>query len=262
MSKRSAGTVETDGHRTVSRVAAILSFVVAKDGTARLTDIAESLSAPRSSVHGLLVGLVSVGYLVQDGGRYRLGTQLVDLALKARPDSFVQACRPELQRLALETGETVTLGARVGDGVVYIDQVESQQSIRYSAPLYERRSLLHTSTGKLFLAQLGSNQLEDVFTRIGEGEMAGRTRKDLRAELDEVRRSGVAYNMEETVVGVVGVAAGIWVEGGLVGCISVAGPSARIRAALPSLAEAVQAAALRASGSLWGMGNISASKLG
>lgn len=230
------GRPSGDGHRTVNRVAALLELAAAHPRGIRLADGVAALDAPTSSVHSLLRGLVAVGYLHESDGRYRVGPALGILLGRSAPEHLVAAVRPELERLAAETGETAILGTRVGDSVAYLDQVESSEPIRYAAPLHERRSLERTSIGKLYLAQCSAAELRRVLGPVGGGEAEA-----LRAELEEVRRSGTAYNRQETVVGIVAAASGIRAEGRLIAAVSVAGPGARMSPKLEAVATAVRA---------------------
>jgi IclR-like helix-turn-helix domain-containing protein len=79
-------------HRTVSRVTAILEFVAQWQG-ARTHELATALGAPKSSVFGLVRGLVSTGFLINDKGTYGLGPALGNLLLrKQQSDQLTSPC--------------------------------------------------------------------------------------------------------------------------------------------------------------------------
>jgi DNA-binding IclR family transcriptional regulator len=227
----------------VERVTAILELAAARTGGVRLSDVADHLEAPTSSTHSLLRGLVAVGYLRESTGRYRLGPALGLLLGHSAPEHLVTTVRPELERLAAETGETAILGTRAGVSVVYVDQVESRELIRYAAPLYERRSLEHSSIGKLYLADLTARELDRTLGRGWRTTFAG-----LGAELEQARQTGLSYNRQETVVGVVAVASGVRSGGALIAGISVVGPEVRVTPKLDQIAGAVRAAVGRLDG--------------
>jgi DNA-binding IclR family transcriptional regulator len=227
----------------VERVTAILELAAMRAGGVRLSDVAEQLGAPTSSTHSLLRGLVAVGYLRESGGRYRLGPALGLLLGHSAPQHLVNTVRPELEWLAGETGETAILGTRAGASVVYVDQVESRELIRYAAPLYERRSLEHSSIGKLYLADLSARELARTLGKTWRSVLTG-----LAEELEQTRQTGLSYNRQETVVGVVACASGLRSGDLLVAGISVVGPDVRVTPKLAQIAEAVQAAAGRLDG--------------
>lgn len=226
-------------HRTVSRVTDILETVAAaQPGGVRLHELSHALDAPKSSVFGLVKGLVATGYLVEDNGHYLLGPALSHLLAVERP-SLVEAARPALEALRDRFEETVTLATPVGDSIVYADSVESAQVIRYSAPRRTRRPLYPPSPGKAVLAQWSRQRQETYLEdRVTPDALAA-----VLAELDEVRATGIAFNRGETLADVSAAAAPIIVAGKLLGIISVAGPTSRISAKLDEIAVALKDAA-------------------
>ena len=221
-------------HRTVSRVTDILEFVAQRQG-ARMHELATALEAPKSSVFGLVKGLVSSGYLTDDKGTYRLGPALGNLLLQPAPD-LVGAARPSLEALRDTFDETATLGIGVGDSLTYIDTVESCQPIRYSAPIRTRRPLYPPTAGKVILAYRSPLQrdayLQSMITEPDRLQV-------VRDELATVRAEGVAFNRGETLPDLSAVARPIVVNGELRGVIAVAGPTTRITGHLPEIAQAL-----------------------
>lgn len=226
-------------HRTVSRVTDILEAVAAaRPGGLRLHDLATSLDAPKSSVFGLVKGLVATGYLVEEESRYVLGPALGQLLAVESP-SLVDAARPALEGLRDTFNETVTLATPVGESIVYVDSAESSQMIRYSPPAHTRRPLYPPSPGKAVLAHWSRRRQEAYLKDILTAEELPAA----LAELDEVRESGVAFNRGETLPDVSAAAAPILVGGKVLGVISVAGPSSRMSDRLDEVAAAVKEAA-------------------
>jgi DNA-binding IclR family transcriptional regulator len=233
-----AGALADKEHRTVSRVAAILeSAAITPDGVS-LTDLARVLGAPKSSIHGLLRGLVAVGYLVERNSRYVTAPGLPALLTAAYVPSIEELARPVMAQLRDTFDESVMLGVLAADSIVYVDSVESRQPIRYSAPLHERRLLHPSSMGKLYLADLSSAQL-DAYMR--DHHVDPERAETLRQELEVVRNERVGYNREETFAGVTAAAAGIRdSDGVLVACISIAGPTIRMEPRLDSVSRAAR----------------------
>jgi DNA-binding IclR family transcriptional regulator len=185
-------------HRGVARVAAILEAVRSAEAGLRLSDLAARLGAPKTSIRDLLRGLVDVGYLTERDGAYRVGPGLAVLLGRTGPQLVVEVAHPALEELTRETGETAMLGLRVGGDIVYIDQVEAPQTVRYSAPLHVRRPLLHTSMGKIHLAYLDPSARERLLRASLTDDAHTTALHDLAGQLQEVRSSGVAYNRGES----------------------------------------------------------------
>jgi DNA-binding IclR family transcriptional regulator len=216
--------LSSGSHRGVQRIAQILEAAAARPAGIRLVEIASLLDAPRSSVHSLLKGLVNVGYLEELEGRYCIGAGLHTLLAPNQTAWIVDLARNDVSRLSREIGETALLGTQVGDSIVYVLQVESNQSIRYTAKVGERRTLYPTSIGKLFVAAMTDDRLTRYLASRPDLDPAA-----VREEIAEVREVGVAYNRGETVVGVTAAAAPILdAKDALVAAISVVGPVYRM----------------------------------
>jgi DNA-binding IclR family transcriptional regulator len=231
-------------HRTVTRVTTILEAAAAHPEGVKLAALSALLDAPKSSVHGLVGGLLATGYLSDRDGGYVLGPAVSLLPQPSKPSVLAHAHR-SLEALQAQCHETATLSLLVGGSVVYIDIVESSQSIRYSAPLRVRRPLYPTSSGKCFLAHLPGAQRDSYLTETIRDPAA---LDKVHAELDSVRRDAVAYNRGETVPDVFAVASPVLVRGRAVACLSVAGPRQRMQPVIDSLAEMVRTESQRLAG--------------
>jgi DNA-binding IclR family transcriptional regulator len=243
------------GHRAAARVLDILEALAGRAGGASLTELAQTLEAPKTSLLPLLRTLVSRGYAARgDSGRYGVGPRWCaagDRAIAA-PD-LVEAAHPVLRALTRETGET-TFVAVLPPGhseLVYVDKVESPQRIRYSAELGERRPLYCTATGFGLFAFLEPAEREHLARTLPLVRHTGRTttsRELLRRRLDAIHAAGVAVTVDEFVIGAGGAAAPVYGrDGRLVAACAVTGPTARIRAGRRRLAEAARRAAARIS---------------
>ncbi|MFK5690652.1 IclR family transcriptional regulator [Ornithinimicrobium sp. LYQ92] len=222
-------------HRTVSRVIRILELVATRPEGVSLVEVAGHLAAPRSTVHGFLRGLVAEGY-IEEGGTppaYRIGHGAHALLL-SRESSIAELTRPLREALLADLDETVTLGVPVADSVVYLESLTPSHSVSYRAPLRVRRPLWPTSCGKIFLADR-----QDAATVIS-GQAGDVVQADALRELDTVRDSGFAFNRRESMTEVSAVAIRFEHEGRLLGAISIAGPSGRVKDSLVDYAQHAQ----------------------
>ncbi|MCI2422708.1 IclR family transcriptional regulator [Saccharopolyspora sp. K220] len=225
-------------HRTVSRVTTILETVAADPHGVRLSVLAGALDAPKTSVHGLVKGLVANGYLQEHDGAYLLGPAVG--ALLASPGApLVDAARPTMQELRAAFDETVMLATLVGDSVVYLETIESTQLIRYTAPLRKRRPIYPTSTGKCLLAHMAAADREAY---LGEHFPDPAERAGVERELGDIVTEEVAYNRGETVPDVSAVAS-IVLAPRTTASVAIAGPTSRVADQLDEMAAAVRKAA-------------------
>lgn len=238
-------------HRAAGRVVDILELIVsAREGLA-LRELSARLEAPKSSLLPLLRTLTGRGYLEQGpAGEYRLGRKALELGMGSPAQRELPAvARPALQELMERTGETVFLGTLDSDStaVVFVDRVESEQVIRYTARVGARRPLHATSSGKVLLAFVPPAERERILRALPLRRYTESTVTSLpalRAALEEVRETGVCLNLDELAAGAAGIAAPIFDrDGHVVGACAIGGPTERVRPRLEQLCAAVKATA-------------------
>jgi len=238
-------------HRAAGRVVDILELMMGSPDGLALRDLAAHLEAPKSSLLPLLRTLVARGYLAQGPlGEYRLGRRALELGMGSPAHGGLpDIARPALRALMQRSGETVFLGTLSADGlaVVFVDKVDSDQVIRYAGGVGDRRPLHATSSGKVILAFLPPPQRDTILRALTLKRYTDRTVTSpaaLRAALDEVRQTGVCFNLDELAVGAAGIAAPIFDRDGQVaGACAIGGPTDRVRPRIKALAAEVKATA-------------------
>lgn len=216
-----------------------------------LSELATAVGAPKSSLVGLLNGLLDERCLVRDAsGRYLMGSRLASLSLRmmtGRELSIV--ARPILNRLVDVTGETAVLGelAPEGDTAIYVDKLESSNPIRYAVNTGERRDLYCTAIGKVLLAWLEPAQQQQYLTKAKLQQFTPTTITSvdgLRAELEKIRREGIARSEGERIQHAAALAVPIFASGGkCVAALLVAGPSERMRSKTVQVEACLRSAA-------------------
>ncbi|MFB6139104.1 MAG: IclR family transcriptional regulator [Halosimplex sp.] len=198
-----------------------------------VTELADALDLPKSTVHHYLSTLAADNYLAREDGTYRLGLGLFTLGAKARTrERIYHVAKPNVDRLAETTGEQARLVVeRDGRGITLYQAAGE----RVDDPLTDAGSVedLHcTAAGKAFLAELPDDRLEAV---LADHPLPRRTPNtitdadELRAALADIRERGVAFDDEERDEGVRCVASAVSDRSGdLLGAISVSGPADRL----------------------------------
>jgi DNA-binding IclR family transcriptional regulator len=100
-------------------------------GPAGVTEIAEQVGLPKSTVSRLLSALEAEGAVAQreTGSEYELGAGLAALADAANNDANMAAVvRPFLIELSEETGESAGFVVRSGRNVYWVDSVDDEES--------------------------------------------------------------------------------------------------------------------------------------
>lgn len=243
--------------RTLSSVrnaARLLKEFSSREPEFGVTELAERLGIGKSSVHRLLATLLTEDLIEQDAltGRYRLGLAMHDLGTAASAgNSLHAAVLLPMSELRNHTGETVQLGVLDRREVVYVERLDSPNTLRLYVNDGRRRDAHSTGAGKCLLAYLPPEQLDRLLDR---WELPQRTphtitnHAALRRDLLKTRRRGYAINQHESEIGVFSVAAPIRdIAGRVVAALSVAGPSQRMESTLGEAARAVREAGAAAS---------------
>lgn len=233
-----AQSAPTLGPQSVGRVLSILEHVASRQDGATLTELATHAQAPKTSLAGLIKGLVEEGALWREtSGRYVCGERLYALAAQVSPGrDLAKLVRPSLIRLMQATGETVVLGVPADDDdvVVYIDKVETDSPVRYTVNVGERREMYCTSMGKALLAHAPAAQVKRVLSPRHLKRFTARTiisPEALRKALAAIREEGIARTQGERIEGADGLAAPLFGPNRqAIAAILIAGPSSRMAA--------------------------------
>jgi IclR family KDG regulon transcriptional repressor len=202
-----------------------------------ITEIAERLSLPRSTVHRILFTLVGRGFVLQDGekGRYRIGYKTLEISRKILNNMRVtELIKPYLEKLVEMTGETA--GFAVVDKeearITLSNEVISKNPVRPRSHLGEIIPLKDTACGRIYLSMLSHECLENLLDRIGRNMVFSggyESFNEFKDELNHIGEQGYAYNPQPDSEDLVAVAAPVIDEkGDLVGILEVYGPAYRM----------------------------------
>lgn len=114
-----------------------------------------------------------------EDGRYRIGPLMAALAHEALEGLDLRSAAHEhLRALGAASGHTVHLAALEGDSIVYLDKVESRQSIRMYSYVGARGPLHATGVGKAILAHIDPQEREALLGGPPYPEHTPNTRTD------------------------------------------------------------------------------------
>lgn len=260
MSDHDAGTVEAEAPSrshgpatgTLGKAMAVVEIVASAEEPMRFTDILMRSDQPRGTLHRQLSNLVEEGLLaVNRDHSYSLGIRLLKFASKAwAGNEFRTIAEPHLRRLHDQTGETVHLGVLRGLDVIYVDKVESRQAVRMYSQIGNASPVYCTGVGKAALSCMLPAERDRLLSHIVFHRFTDHTLMSVDAlsrELEEIGRSGNAYDREEHEVGIRCVAAPVYsTDRSFLAGISVTGPAYRVtNEALEAWAGIVREAANR-----------------
>lgn len=230
---------------TVTAIDRVIDIFEAFQGSQQplsLTELAEAVDVPKSTCHAIVSTLVARGYLYtlsRPRALYptrRMYDVMHDISAN---DPFIKRAMPVLERLRDATRETIILGKRQGDSVIYLQVVEGLNSIRYSAKPGEFKPLHSSSIGKALLGSLKEPELRTWLKERKLQAVTNATKVDHEALVQDVlasRKLGYFVTRGENVSDVWAVAAFINVHGETL-AVAVAGPQHRIEASIDEMAR-------------------------
>ncbi|MHC8946747.1 IclR family transcriptional regulator [Advenella incenata] len=153
--------------KSAKRVLDILQFFARTKEPATLSQIAATLGFPKSSCLALLDTLEGDGYAHQIAGRYYLTRRwLHEARIISEHDPLIKLIHPTLEGLCKELGETVLLAQRTGEHLVYLDVVEPELTVRFTARVGQVKPLHASASGRAILAGMPSRERENLLSKI------------------------------------------------------------------------------------------------
>ncbi len=245
---------QSGGVQSVDRALAVLE-ILARDGHAGVSDIAEEMGIHKSTVSRLLGSLVAREMVHQNSerGKYQLGFGILRLASSIPGRlSLVREARPVLESLADEFKETANLAVLRSNYAVNVDQAMGPSTLATYDWVGNLTPLHATSSGKVLLAALPAEDRDRILKETGLPSRTPRTitnRKELENQLLAVARDGYGVVREEFEIGLTAAAVPVYNHmGAVIGAISISGPAFRFDPEeIPGLIAALKQGGLQVS---------------
>jgi len=195
-----------------------------------VTALADQLGVNKATVSRMLHTLMNHGFVekASDGRRFQLGPALVRLS-RAVIDRLElrEVAKPYLKQLVELTGECAHLAIFAQGQALYIDQVESDASLRVNADVGHMAPLHCTALGKVLLA-FGKYPIPEKLDK--RTSQTCDSTEQLKNELSGIRQKGFAVDNEEYDSGVRCIAVPVFdYKGDVAGAIGISGPAARLK---------------------------------
>ncbi|MBL8839073.1 MAG: IclR family transcriptional regulator [Alphaproteobacteria bacterium] len=243
-----------DGLRTLERGLAVLELLAGAERGFPLSDVATRLGLSVAVCHRMLSTLVKAGYVEQDPRTrwYQLGLKVLELrGAMDGPLRIVASVRPYLRDLMLRAGLRVHLAVYRGGDIVYIDRVDTTDTLARFVPLGRRAPAYATSLGKAILAFLPAEDIDAYLAAVRFTAFTPNTitsAEALRRELALTRERGYALDRTEHERDTFCVGAPIFdYTGNPIAALSTAGPAAQVGADVARLSLLVKTASAEAS---------------
>ena len=206
-------------------------------GELGISEVSEKLNLDKSTVYRIISTLKHKGCVVQNNTdqKYSNSLKLWEMGNNGVERLGVRRqAQPFMERLVIESHETVNLAVMDGKHVIYIDKIESDEIIKADLNVGKRLPSYCTGLGKAMLAFMPEERVKDLlqnekfvkYTRKTVGNL-----QELIKQLEEIRQKGYCIDDEEYVEGIKCIASPVMnYTKEVVAAISIAIPKYRIDA--------------------------------
>lgn len=221
--------------QSVGRALEILNILTQHPQGLGVTEISNRLNTAKSTAHRLLSTLLEYNFLSQDPltNDYKLGTQILYISNFILENFNIRdVAKLRIEELSRAANETVHLCIYDSDEIVYVDKVESNQTLRMHSRI-GKRGLMHcTGVGKSILAYLEPEEVESILLTKGMKAFTENTitnLEDMNNELMIIKQNGYALDNIENENGIRCIAAPIFDHNQKpIAAISISGPDSRV----------------------------------
>lgn len=193
---------------------AILRLVTDSPLPLSMSQIADSLSLPRSTVFRILATLCEEGWLYREERTYRVGGALIGLGHKAIDSSTInQLARPILREVTGLTGETSQLAMLSGMRALILEVEDSPHPLAAHARPGTVADLHCSASGKVLIAFCQEAERQKLLDGLQYERHTKRTivnREDFEDELSAIQKQGYALDEQEYHEGIRCIAAPVF----------------------------------------------------
>jgi IclR family transcriptional regulator, pca regulon regulatory protein len=188
----------------------------------------------RAAVRRCLYTLTKLGFAgAEDGSRYSLRPRMLTLShTYTTSNTLSTAAQPILERMSAALRESFSVATLDGEDIVYIARTQVNRVMAVDLHIGSRLPAYCTSMGRVLLAYLPTEQLENYLAKVVLTPHTTRTVNSvekLRLALRNVRRNGYALVDQEYEVGLRSLAVPVHSSSGrVVATINLSGNAPRI----------------------------------
>jgi DNA-binding IclR family transcriptional regulator len=248
LTKKSSRTSKK-GIQVIARAASVLRALENEPEGLSLGKIAARVDLSRSTVQRIVDALTEEHLLIgaSPTSGVKLGPAILRMASNSSFD-FVEFIRPYIKELSDEIGETVDVSEMQKTRTVFVDQVVGSARLNIVSTIGEAFPLHCLASGKAMLSTLSDAEFEK---RMGRKPFEKHTPNtitgvdQLMAEVGKVRKTHIAYDLEEHLEGVSAIGTPIQEPGGTLYAISIPVPTVRFKRKKKQLVDALLACRVR-----------------
>jgi IclR family transcriptional regulator, pca regulon regulatory protein len=223
---------DPDHVQSLERGLSVITAFSAERPRMTLSEVAKVTGLTRAAARRFLLTLQRLGYVTADDREFSLSPRTLELGyayLSSTP--FWDLAQPHMEALVDRLHESSSISVLDGDEIVYVSRVPTKRIMTVALSVGSRLPAYPTSMGRVLLAALDDDALDDYLRRVELVALTTRTitsPETLRRQLLEIREQGWALVDQELEEGVRSVAAPLRdSRGRVVGALNVSAHAAR-----------------------------------
>mgnify|MGYP001825583543 CR=1 FL=1 len=195
---------------TLARGLSVLRAFSKERPTMTLTEVAAYTSLSPAVARRCLNTLVQLGYVGKKGKTFLLTPEVMSFASAFLESMNIEeVVRPHLQDVRDRTGDSSSLAVFSNPDILYLIHVSTNRMVRLAAGVGTRFPAYATSLGRILLAHLPDDKLDDYFAGTEFVKFTDRTitdRERLKKIVLQARQNDYASIQDELDYGIVSVA--------------------------------------------------------
>jgi DNA-binding IclR family transcriptional regulator len=221
---------------TVSRAVLLISTLADAGHPVTVKEVSDKMNLPPSTVHRLLQLMRAEGFVATIAGsrQYTIGTELYRVSARIVNETKIpKLAQGFIEALASQFDEAVLFGVYLPSRLAlsFVARADGNQVLKYQIELQQPLSLLWGASGKAVLAFLPDEIVAKILASEGPSPTEGKQPPDLdelQQMLRVIRSRGYAVTEGEKLPGARGIAAPVFGPAGVIGCICLTSPKARM----------------------------------
>ncbi|MCB2189943.1 MAG: IclR family transcriptional regulator [Deltaproteobacteria bacterium] len=188
--------------KSVAKGFALLELLVRSPDPLTLTQIANELGHTKTTTQRLINTLLALGYVKRiEGKRYVPGNKVLSLSFQLlQKDNLYKQAQSLLEKISDQLGYSVTLSVLEGSEILVIYRKERARYLPYAIYTGSKLPPHCSATGKVLLASLPEDKLEDFWTDVTLTKVTPKTitdKKGLIQEFTRIRKRGYSISNQE-----------------------------------------------------------------
>lgn len=196
----------SDYVQSLERGLAVIRAFDAETTELTLSDVARGAGLSRATARRMLLTLVELGYVRMDGSRFSLRPRVLELGYAFLSGlQLPEVAQPHMESLVARVNESSSVSVLDDTDIVYAVRVPTRRIMAITLAVGTRLPAYPTSMGRVLLAALPPDELDEQLARTTIHQLTPRTVADehtLRERLDRVRHQGWAAVDQELEEGV------------------------------------------------------------